>query len=170
MGEHPRVVEGTKMLLDRAMDDRRHQLRQSPDPRQDDRPDSRPDRPDAAGAAGRDPIRASQRPFVICASRLNTDDLDHLCWAKLALDLLSPSAGRRRDADRRSTATFSAAEEERRQTGWLRPNCYRQALTILALGVGQRNSLLCPLGEPSPGKGPVDAAVNRPLTGLGSPE
>src|SRR5262249_35785339 len=32
-----------------------------------------------------------------------------------------------------------AAEEKLRQTGWLKPNCYRQALIALALGVRQRN-------------------------------
>ncbi len=165
LGEHPRVVEGTRMLVDRAMENgginygNRLILGKMTDPIPG------PTALMLLALQGQAHARLEAAVRYLC-DQLNTDDLDHLCWAKLALDRyrhLSGVADKLTEIDRH----ILAAEEKRGQTGWLKPNCYRQALTILALAVGQRNFFS--LGRAEPRKGPVKAAGNRPLTGLGSP-
>ena len=76
--------------------------------------------------------------------QINTDDLEHLCWVKLALDLYRHLPNVEQTL-KQIDAHIHAAEEKRRQTGWLKPNCYRQALTILALGVESRNFFRVPI-------------------------
>src|SRR5205085_40356 len=67
-----------------------------------------------------------------------TDDLDHLCWCKLALDCWR-EAPKVEETLAEIDRHILTAIELRRQTGWLKPNCYREALTVLALGTGTRN-------------------------------
>ena len=136
-GSHPRVEEGMRMLLDRAMDDgginygNRRILGKMTDPIPG---------PTALMLIA---LQGNSHPRVAAAVRyliaqINTDDLEHLCWAKLALDLyrqLPNVEATLKEID----GHILAAEEKRRQTGWLKPNCYRQALAILALGVEKRN-------------------------------
>ncbi len=137
LGEHPRVVEGVKMLLDRAFDTggvnygNRRILGKMTDPIPG---------PTALMLIA---LQGENDPRLLAAVRylieqIRTDDLDHLCWAKLALDLY-------RDLpDVEATLAklddqILAAVEKRQQLGWLRQSCYRQALTVLALGVEKRN-------------------------------
>ena len=139
---HPRVHEGLRMLLDRAMDDgginygNRRILGKMTDPIPG---------PTALMLLA---LQGEAHPRVDAAvhyliEQLNTDDLEHLCWAKIALDLYRhlPNVD---ETLKQIDGHIQMAEEKRRQTGWLKPNCYRQALTILALGVESRNFFRLP--------------------------
>src|SRR5262249_35256431 len=69
---------------------------------------------------------------------LEGDDLDHLCWARLALDLYRTEPGvadALPDLERR----IHAAWEARAAVNWVKPASVRQALTALALGCAQTN-------------------------------
>lgn len=136
-GKHPRVREGVQMLIDRAMDDgginygNRRVLGKMTEPIPG---------PTALMLVA---LEGEKHPRVEAAVRymttqINTDDVDHLCWVKLALDCYRHVPGV--DA---SLATLDghirAALEKRDAAGWLKPNCYRLALTILALGTAKRN-------------------------------
>ena len=57
-----------------------------------------------------------------------TDDLEHLCWIKLALNVF----GRHDTADALDQKII-AAHRSRLATGWLSASPYREALTVLAL-------------------------------------
>ncbi len=70
-------------------------------------------------------------------------DLEHLCWARLALDLYQHHDGVREvlpELDRR----IRAAHQARPATSWVRPAPVRDALTILALSAGQANPFRLP--------------------------
>jgi uncharacterized protein (DUF362 family) len=147
LDNHTRVVEGTKMLLDRAMENgginygNRLILGKMTDPIPG---------PTALMLLA---LQGTSHPRLEAAvhylsEQLNTDDLDHLCWAKLALDRYRHLPG---VADKLTEidSYILAAEEKRGQTGWLKANCYRQALTILALAAGQRNFFALQSGQPA---------------------
>lgn len=140
--DHPRVQEGVRMLLDRAMDDgginygNRRILGKMTDPIPG---------PTALMLLA---LQGQSHPRLDAAVRylieqINTDDIEHLCWAKIALDCFRhlPKVD---DTLKQLDAHIEAADEKRRQTGWLKPNCYRQALMILALGVDKRNFFRLP--------------------------
>lgn len=137
LGTHPRVQEGLRLLLDRAMDagginyGNRLILGKMTDPIPG---------PTALTLIA---LQGGSHPRIEAAVRyllqqINTEDIEHLCWAKIALDLYRhvPNVN---EALEKIDLHILAADEKRRQTGWLRANCYRQALAALALGVGQRN-------------------------------
>ena len=153
--QHPRVQEGMRMLVDRAMDTgginygNRQILGKMTDPIPGptammlialQSPSHPTPLPEGEGRTVHPRIAAAVQYLI---QQLNTDDIEHLCWAKLALDLYRdlPNVS---DALARIDGHIEAAEEKRRQTGWLKPNCYRQALMILALGVEQRNFFRVP--------------------------
>jgi uncharacterized protein (DUF362 family) len=140
--DHPRVQEGTRMLLDRAMDDgginygNRRILGKMTDPIPG---------PTALMLLA---LQGESHPRLAAAvqymiQQINTDDIEHLCWTKLALDCYRhlPNVN---ETFKEIDAHILAADEKRRQTGWLKPNCYRQALMILALGVEGRNFFRLP--------------------------
>jgi uncharacterized protein (DUF362 family) len=147
--EHPRVQEGVRMLLDRAMDDgginygNRRVLGKMMDPIPG---------PTALMLLA---LQGEAHPRIAAAvgylvREMNTDDLEHLCWAKLALDLYR-HVPRVNETLQELDSHIQAADEKRRQTGWLKANCYRQALTILALGASSRNFFFLP--SPLRGRG-----------------
>lgn len=136
-GAHPRVQEGMRMLLDRAMDDgginygNRRILGKMTEPIPG---------PTALMLLA---LQGESHPRVPAAvhyliGQLNTDDLEHLCWSRIALTCYRHLPGVV-EAQDKLDGHILAAEEKRRQTAWLKPNCYRQALAILALGASQRN-------------------------------
>jgi uncharacterized protein (DUF362 family) len=107
-------------------------------------------------------LQGEQHPRIAAAvqyliQQINTDDLEHLCWSKMALDLYRDQPNVERtltELDRH----ILAADEKRRQTGWLKPNLYRQALMILALGTGTRNFFRLPSSiSASGGRKPADS-------------
>ncbi len=153
--DHPRVQEGMRMLLDRAMDNgginygNRRILGKMTDPIPGPtalmllalQPSPLTPLPGGEGSPVHPRLDAAVAYLV---KEVNTDDIEHLCWAKLALDLYrqAPNVD---DTLKQLDAHIEAAEDKRRQTGWLKPNCYREALTILALGVSQRNFFRLPV-------------------------
>jgi uncharacterized protein (DUF362 family) len=155
LGDHPRVQEGMRMLLDRAMDDgginygNRLILGKMTDPIPGptammllalQSPSPPTPLPEGEGRMVHPRIAVAVAYLI---AQINTDDLEHLCWSKLALDRYRhlPNVN---ETLKQIDGHILAAEEKRRQTGWLKPNCYRQALMILALGVEQRNFFRLP--------------------------
>jgi uncharacterized protein (DUF362 family) len=142
--DHPRVQEGMRMSLDRAMDagginyGNRLILGKMTDPIPG---------PTAIMLLA---LQGQAHPRLDAAvgyliAQLNTEDLEHLCWVKLALDLYRHVPGVE-ETLRAIDGHILAADEKRRQTGWLKPNCYRQALMVLAVAADQRNFFRLPTG------------------------
>jgi uncharacterized protein (DUF362 family) len=174
LGECPRVQEGRRMLLDRAMDTgginygNRRILGKMTDPIPG------PTALMLLALQGQSHPRISAAIAYLLA-QTNTDDIEHLCWAKLALDLYrdvpknglngSPEPDGERSVHARIDeldAHILAAEEKRRQTAWLQTNCYRRALIILALGTDRRNFFRLP-------QHPVEKIGARPFVAVDRP-
>ncbi len=87
------------------------------------------------------------------------DDLEHLCWARLALDLYADYPG-----VRETTAALAerirAAHAARAATPWLRPAPLREALTALALGIEHSNPFRLPRRDPKGNAGDLYPAAN----------
>jgi uncharacterized protein (DUF362 family) len=138
-GSHPRVEEGVRLLLDRALDEgginygNRRVLGRLTEPIPG---------PTAlmllALQGHADHPRLDAAIDYLLRQALVNEDLEHLCWARLALDCY-----RDRPAIAEQLGVIEkrirAAYEERANTPWLRPNPLREALTILALAAGQHN-------------------------------
>jgi uncharacterized protein (DUF362 family) len=137
--DHERVQEGQKMLLDRAFDQgginygNRKVLDLTTEPIPG---------PTALfllalqGHAAHPRVAAGVQYLLKQAP--SGADLEHLCWAKLALDLYREEPGVA-EALPQLDAQIRAAHQERQTTNWVRPNPLRQALTALALGTERRN-------------------------------
>ena len=153
-GEHPRVREGQKLLLDRALEEggvnygnRRIfgvSLEAIPGPT-------------AAmllALQGRpaDPRVAAAAEFLRRQAD-DGEDLEHLCWARLALNIYSDHAGVAESLSRLDSR-IRAAHAARAETPWVRPAPLRQALTALALNAGRDNPFRL-AGRESPGRGGV---------------
>jgi uncharacterized protein (DUF362 family) len=93
------------------------------------------------------------------------DDLEHLCWARLALDLFPHHEGVREclpELEQR----IRAAHQARAGIEWLRPAPLRQALTALALSASSYNPFRLPAEASTPRLvAPKTFAARRP--GLG---
>jgi uncharacterized protein (DUF362 family) len=138
-GGHPRVAEGVRLLLDRARDEgginygNRRVLGRLTEPLPE---------PTAflllalPGQADHPRVTAAVRYLEhrACAE----DDLELLCWARLALDLY-PQRLQCDDTLAFLEGRIRAAHRERTDTGWLGPSPLREALTALALAAPQRN-------------------------------
>jgi uncharacterized protein (DUF362 family) len=85
--------------------------------------------------------------------QLGSDDLDHLCWSRLALDLYRHLPGVPEALDHLATA-IGAAHEKRQHMTWLKPNLMRHALTALALGIERRNFFRLPAAAAQPAATP----------------
>ena len=133
-GEHERVREGLRLLLDRTFDDgginygNRHILGKPLEPV----PGPTALMLLALQGHGKEPrVQASvqylQREGVL------GDDLEHLCWARLALAAHADQPGVAETLPRLDER-IRAAHEARPTTPYLRPAPVREALTALALG------------------------------------
>ncbi|HTU17786.1 MAG TPA: DUF362 domain-containing protein [Gemmataceae bacterium] len=170
-GHHPRVEEGLKLLLDRALENggvnygnrRIFGIALEPIPGPTALMllalQSRPD--DLA-------ITASVEYLRQAAS--TSDDLEHLCWARLALDVYADHRGVLETVsalDKRIRTAHAA----RLETPWLRPAPLRQALTALALDMERGNPFRLPAFSREPQASAVALAcgsrlnktVKRPL-------
>jgi uncharacterized protein (DUF362 family) len=85
------------------------------------------------------------------------DDLEHLCWARLALDAYSDQPGVS-DALTALARRIESAHTARGQTPYLRPAPLRRALTALALNVQHRNPFRL-----TPAEGPGTIQPRPPL-------
>jgi uncharacterized protein (DUF362 family) len=143
-GEHPRVREGMKMLLDRTLPEggcnygNRRILGRALDPIPT---------PTALmllalqGVTEEPRIGAAVR--YLCNRAALGDDLEHLCWARLALDLYRGKCGVEEvlhDLGRR----IEVAAAARAATPWVRAAPLRQALTALASRVDSHNPFRLP--------------------------
>ncbi len=139
LGDHFRVDEGTRLLLDRAFDEgginygNRFILGRKTEPIPG------PTALMLLALQGHcDEPRVAAAVKYLLHHVLESDDLEHLAWAKLALDCHreQPSvADRLPMLDQR----ILTAVETRAKTEWLRPAVVREALAILALGTQQGN-------------------------------
>lgn len=144
--EQPRVQEGLNLLLDRAMDTGgvNYGNRRILDKILEPIPG-----PTALMLIA---LQGRTHPRIDAAikyllSELDTRDLEHLCWAKLALDLYRTRPGvpeALRDLDQR----IPAAVEQRKTVPWVRPANVRLALVSLALGTDVNNLFKLP-AEPA---------------------
>ena len=151
-GCHPRVVEGLRLLLDRTFDQgginygnrRIFGIDLEPIPT-----------PTALsllalqGQADHPRVRASV--LYLCQQAETGEDLEHLCWARIALDLYREIDGVPEAIDRLAER-IANAEEARDATPYVRPAPLRKALTALALALDEGN----PFRQPSPAARGVD--------------
>lgn len=149
LGQHdqPRVREGLDMLLDRAMDEgginygNRRILGRLTEPLPG------PTalmllalQPTPSASAGTSTAATCTHPRIAAAvsylvKQIDSGDLEHLCWSKLALDVHRHQPGASEALARLDDAIL-AAHANRQDTRWLRPAPMRQALTALALASG----------------------------------
>jgi uncharacterized protein (DUF362 family) len=156
-GQHPRVGEGLKLLLDRASDEgginygNRRILGLITEPIPGPTAlmllalQGRGDEPRVAAAA-----RYLQRQAA-------TEDLEHLCWIKLALEAHREHPGAEGLLPRLDEAIM-AAHAKRAAVSWVRPAPLRQALTALALAAGRHNVFRLPEKVNGGAVGAVEAA------------
>jgi uncharacterized protein (DUF362 family) len=138
-GDHARVDEGLRLLLDRAADEgginygnRRIFGRMT-------EPLAEPTALMLLALQGRgDHPRVAAAVAYLLRQALAGDDLEQLCWAKLALDVYRdrPEVG---EGLPRVGQRIRDAYEARQGTAWLRPAPLREALAALALATEQRN-------------------------------
>ncbi|HZV05490.1 MAG TPA: DUF362 domain-containing protein [Gemmataceae bacterium] len=144
LGRHPRVEEGLKLLRDRTLDQggvnygNRSIFGISLEPIPT---------PTALmllalqGQADESSIDRSIEYLRQAAEK--SDDLEHLCWARLALDLYPDHPGVRQTVAALGERIV-AARAARMETAWLRPAPLRQALTALALNIEDGNPFRLP--------------------------
>jgi uncharacterized protein (DUF362 family) len=146
-GAQPRVAEGQRLLLDRILDNGgiNHGSRRVFGKLTEPVPG-----PTALallalqGHAGHPRIDASLK--YLQADAADTDDLEHLCWSRLALDVYR---------DRQEVAAFLPTLDERIRkahqarpgVSWLGPAPVREALTALALTADHHNPFRLPSVE-----------------------
>jgi uncharacterized protein (DUF362 family) len=161
---HPRVQEGLHLLLDRAMDEgginygNRTVLGKRTDPIPG------PTALTLLALQGHDHPRIEPAVRYLLDA-MHTADLEHLCWGKLALDLYRHVRGVEAALARIDDAIRDGVRQ-RADTPWLRPNCLRQALVVLALGTDHRNFFRLP-ADAAPALEVQPATVNgrsAPLT------
>jgi uncharacterized protein (DUF362 family) len=160
LGDHPRVREGTRLLLDRAMDEgginygNRRVL-------------GKPTEPIPTNTAlmllalqGNDhPRMAAAVEYLL---RQDSTDLEHLCWTKIALDVHRDRPGvEAAPAD--LDITIEKACESRAGVNWVRPAPVRLALAALALGTEKRNCFRLPdsANADAQNDGGIQAAMPR---------
>ncbi len=135
---HPRVDEGLRLLLDRANDDgginygNRRIFGRLTEPIQG------PTALMLLALQGREHARIQSAIRYLQKEAGADDDLENLCWTKLALDAYRDQPGLSEwlsNLDER----ILAADRARAEQKWLRPSCLRDALVALALGAEQLN-------------------------------
>jgi uncharacterized protein (DUF362 family) len=143
LGAHAFVEEGLKLLLDRTCDGgginygNRRILGKTTEPIPG------PTALQLIALQGRTepPVSASVR-YLLSQAPLG-DDLEHLCWAKLALDLHRGQAGPANAVDALDDR-IREAHKARKANPYVRTNPLREALIALALSTGQRNVFRIP--------------------------
>jgi uncharacterized protein (DUF362 family) len=136
---HPRVEEGLRLLLDRAFADgginygNRTVLGRRTEPI----PGPTALTLLALQGHGRQPRVAAAVAYLL-QQALASEDLEHLCWAKLALDCHQDQPGVKESLPLLDGRIVDAYES-RGKVAWLRPAVVREALTALALASEKKN-------------------------------
>jgi uncharacterized protein (DUF362 family) len=134
-GGHERVAEGVRLLLDRAFDGGGINYGNRTILGRPTEPIPGPTALMLLALQGHDHPRVTASAFYLTEKALASNDLEHLCWARLALELHQEQPGVAAALpaiDERIAAAHAARQEEQ----WLRPAPVREALTALALGGG----------------------------------
>lgn len=142
----PRVRDGLSMLIDRAMDTGgvNYGNRRILDKILEPIPGPTALMLIALQGQAHPRIDAAVRYLI---SELHTNDLEHLCWAKIALDLYRRQSGVP-EALKELDIRIPTAVEERKTVPWVRPANVRLALVALALGTSQANAFRLPDAPP----------------------
>jgi uncharacterized protein (DUF362 family) len=175
-GEHPRVEEGLRLLLDRAHDEgginygNRRVLGRGTEPI----PGPTALMLLALQGYGDQPRVAAAVAYLL-RQALAGDDLEHLGWARLALEVHRDQPGVA-DALHVVDERILAAQEARSATPWLRPAPLRDALTALALTPAGRDLFrltdtatadeMPAAGAPIPRRRPLVERLKTTLRGL----
>ena len=165
LGDHARVQEGQRLLLDRTFDEgginygNRHILGKSLEPV----PGPTALMLLALQGHGHEPrvqasVRYLQREEVV------GDDLEHLCWARLALTAHAEQPGVAETLTRLDMRIV-AAHEDRPKTPYLRPAPLREALTALALAAPGNNPFVLPAASRSRVRQNAGGASGDPRSG-----
>jgi uncharacterized protein (DUF362 family) len=152
LGEHERVQEGIRLLLDRAADEgginygNRRIFGRTTEPIPT---------PTALmllalqGRGNEQRVQAAVRYLMKATQEM--DDLEHLCWAKIALATHRDQPGVAENLLRLNERIMHG-QKRRAETSWLKPSPLRTALTALALAAETKNRFELP--------GQVKAAPN----------
>jgi uncharacterized protein (DUF362 family) len=165
-GGHPRVAEGLRLLLDRALETGGINYGNRRIFGSDLEPIPGPTALMLLALQARPPqprIDAAIR--YLCRQAHEGEDLEHLCWARLALSVHADRPGVP-DALALLAERIRHAHQERGETPWLRPAPLRQALTALALGAEKDNAFRLAAVEDAPAL-LAPAPLVRPRRSLG---
>src|SRR5262249_13144024 len=161
-GGHPRVGEGLRLLLDRAYDEgglnygNRHVLGRATEPM----PGPTAIMLLALQGCGQQPRVAAAVAYLL-RQAATPEDVELLCWAKLALDLHRQQPGVR-EALSELGERIRMARAARADTPWVRAAPRLDALTVLALAAESSNPFRVPAaGNPVPLED-TPAAESRP--------
>jgi len=155
-GGHPRVRDGLRLLLDRALEEgginygNRRILGKTTEPIPG------PTALMLLALQGHGDEARVAAAVKYLQGQVVHGDLEHLCWAKLALDVHQDQPGCLALLTELDRAILQAAED-RAATNWVRPAPLRQALMALALGT-QRDNVFRLQAPPSGGRQPPETA------------
>jgi uncharacterized protein (DUF362 family) len=135
---HPRVEEGQRLLLDRAHDEGGINYGNRQILGKFTAPMPGPTALMLLALQGRDEPRVQSAVGYLRQQARTLDDLELLCWAKIALETHRepPGVSEELDAIR---SRIIAAYEQRQQTPWVKPAPLREALPALALASEEQN-------------------------------
>ncbi len=136
-GQHPRVQEGLQLLLDRAMDEGGINCGNRKVLGQMTKPVPGPTAMMLLALQGQDHPRI-RSAIGYLQQQINTGDLEHLCWIKLALDLYRHQPGVAEFLPALDAAIVQSLAAQQ-QVSWIKPAVVRPALAALALATGVRN-------------------------------
>ncbi|MCC6418394.1 MAG: DUF362 domain-containing protein [Gemmataceae bacterium] len=141
-GGHARVDEGLRLLLDRAADEGGINYGNRKILGRPTEPIPGPTALMLLALQGRDhPRIASAVQYLL--RQTATDDLEHLCWIKIALERHRAQPGVEA-ALPVLDETIGKAHVARQDVNWVRPAPVRQALTALALAAGEHSVFRLP--------------------------
>ncbi len=160
-GNHPRVTEGLRLLLDRTFDNGGINYGNRRIFGIDLEPIPTPTALSLLALQGRkDEPRVRASVAYLCQQAETGDDLEHLCWARLALDLYREIDGVPAALDQLADR-ITAASATRAATSYVRPAPLRQALTALALSLDRGNPFRQASPLPSNGEMPPGTIAVR---------
>jgi uncharacterized protein (DUF362 family) len=162
LGNHPRVEEGRRLLFDRALDEGGVNYGSRCVFGKTTEPIPTPTALMMLALQGADAgPRLDATLAYLQRQAGESDDLEHLCWAKLALDTYRDRAGIV-DFLSRLDERIIRAHQDRTALNWLRPAPLREALTALALAADANNPFrLAQVSNPAEPVQPAAANVKR---------